>query len=121
MIDPCDDQITVSRDGGFTAALIRQLVDQIPDCRLRAEPFMGRNPRTGETTEVPAGPADIQLRVIGDSEQWFDAGRLDGNDVVFNWYYGDLQSPDSHGQALVRFALQLCSLSGAVASPPLPS
>jgi hypothetical protein len=46
----------------------KQLVDEDPDLRWRAEPYSATNPRTGERIKIPVGAADSEICMAG---EWF--------------------------------------------------
>ena len=43
----------------------KQVVEQYADLRLRSEPYVAVNPKTGERIQMPAGQADAEIQVQG--------------------------------------------------------
>jgi hypothetical protein len=54
-------------EGEITLDDWKRAVTRHSDLRIRQEPYIARNPRTGDTIELPAGPADAELNCEG---QW---------------------------------------------------
>ena len=117
--DPFDDEIVLSTSTGLTADIVRNVVASIPVSRIRTEPFVGRNPQTGEAVEIEPGSADIQVLVDATANEWIDIGGLRGNMLRIKWYYGDLSSPDKSGHAILEFIKAFCLDSRATSFPPL--
>src|SRR5215469_7460409 len=82
----------------------KQLIASDPDLRLRTEPYLAVNPRTGDRITIPAGEADTEL-LSGEEWLpflWFSRGRLE---IAYRDEFDDPTDPIR--LKLAKIAIQL--------------